>query len=762
MPKVSAIFHNFNAGEWSPLMYGRTDLEKHRNAMAVCKNMIPLVQGPATRRAGTKFASEVKDSTKATRLIPFEFSVTQAYILEFGDQYIRFYKDNGSITLTAQNITNITQANPAVVTYAGADTYANGDHVNISGVVGMTQVNNRRFTVANVNAGANTFELSGVNSTGYTAYSSGGTVAEIYEISTPYLEADLFQLKVTQSADVLYIAHPSYAPRKLTRTAHTTWTLSVIDFLDGPYLPINTTATTLTPSATSGAGITITASAVTGINGGAGFRAQDVGRLIRIKHGSTWGYAKITIVGGTTSVTADVVSAFGATTGSVDWRLGLWNSVDGYPSCVTFFEDRLFWAGGVNYPQRLDGSKTGDYENMAPTSTAGVVANDNAVSVTLNASDVNVIRWLIDDEKGLLAGTVGGEWIIRASSTSEALTPTNIQAKRSTTNGSANIQPVRAGKAAIYIQRSARTVHELAYVFEVDGFRSPDMTFVSEHITRGGVKQMDYQQEPQRIVWVVRNDGVLLGLTYEREQEVVGWHRHELGGYSNAGHTAAAKIESVAVIPAMDGSRDEVWVVVNRYINGGTKRYVEYLTKLWEEDDDQEDAFFVDCGLTYDGASATTITGLYHLAGETISALVDGAVHPNVTVSATGTVTLTRAGSVVQLGYSYNSDGQTLRIEAGAADGTAQGKPKRIHNVTFRLFDTLGIQVGRDFDNLDRLVFRTSSDNAGEAPPLFSGDKFTEWEGDYETEGYICWRFDQPLPGTVLAIMPQLITQDRG
>lgn len=749
MPKASPIQSNFNSGEFSPLAYGRVDYKKYPSGMKTCLNLIPLVQGPVQGRSGTKFVAEVKDSSKKTRVVRFEFSTTQAYVIEFGNQYCRFYKDNAIITLTAQGVTGITNANPAVLTYSGADTYANGDRVIAASAVGMTQVNNREFTVANVNAGANTFELQGVDSSAYGTYTSGGTVAEIYEIATPYLEADLFQLKFTQSADTLYIAHPSYAPRKLTRSAHTSWTLSTITFLDGPYLATNTSATTITPSAASGTGITLTASASL-------FASTDVDRLVRIKHGSTWGYAKITAYTSATQVTADVKSTFGGTTASADWRLGVWSTTTGFPGAVAFFEDRLFWAGATSYPQRLDGSKSGDYENMAPTDTAGTIANDNAVSFTLNASDVNVIRWLADDEKGLLAGTVGGEWLVRPSAQSEALSPTNISAKRSTTYGSANVQPVRAGRATLFVQRLARKLRELAYVFEVDGFRAPDLTVLSEHVTLGGITEIAYQQEPQSIVWAVRADGILLGLTYEREQEVVGWHRHQIGGTFGSG---AAVVESVAVIPSADGTRHELWMIVKRTINGGTKRYVEYMTKLYADGDAQADAFFVDSGLTYSGASTTTVTGAFHLEGQTVAILADGAAHPTKTVSG-GAVTLDRSATKIHVGLAYNMDGAMLRLESGAADGTAQGKTKRIHRVVFRLHNTLGLKIGPDFDNLTPVIFRSASDDTNAAVPLFSGDKIELWDGDYDRDGYICWRQDQPLPVTVQAVMPQLHTQD--
>ncbi len=770
MPRVAPIQASFNSGEWSPLMYGRVDLDAYKSAMVTCLNQIPLIQGGVTRRPGTYWAAEVKDSAAETRVIGFEYSTTQAYVLELGNLYARFFRNNGPVMETAQNITGVSQGNPGVLTYAGADP-ANGDVFYLSGTGGMTELNGRFVTVANVNAVANTFELTdqagNIDTSAFAAYTAGGTMERFYTIATPYATADLFQLKFTQSADVLYVAHPGYKPRKITRTAHTAWTVSTIPFLDGPYLNVNATATTLTLSATTGS-VTVTASAVTGINNDTGFQATDVGRLIRWKDpAGKWTWLTITAYTSTTVVTATISGAdASAGTATVNWRLGLWSDTTGYPGCVTFFEDRLCWAGSTSAPQRIDMSKSGDYENMAPTAADGTVAADNAVSITLNSNDVQIIRWMSDDEKGLMVGTVGAEWKVSPSAQSEALSPTNVAAKPSTYYGSANMMPVKAGKAALFVQRAGRKVRELAYIYEVDGFRSPNMTFLSEHVTRSGVKDMAYQQEPQSVIWAPRNDGVMAGFTYERDQKVLAWHRHIIGGYSNAGHTADAKVESVCTIPSADGTRDDLWLVVNRYIGGRTRRYIEYLTKPWERGDTAADAIHVDCALTYDGAAAAAITGAHHLAGETVKIMADGAAHPDVTVTANGKITLSRSASVVQVGYGYNSDGELLRPEAGAANGTAQGKTMRTHQLTLRFHDTGGVQVGANFNasgsgSLKALVFRQSTDTTGAAVPLFSGDYKVTWNGDWTTENYVCWRNNSVFPHTILAAMPELNTSDR-
>ncbi len=841
MPKVSPLQSNFNGGEFSPEVRGRVDSERYRTALKSCLNYFPLIQGALTRRPGTKFVARTKTPTKKSRNLEFEFSTEQAYIIETGDQYFRFFRNNAQILETAQNITGVTQANPAVVTITGHG-YSNGDEVYISGVVGMTELNGKNFLVANVTA--NTFELqdqdgNNIDSTSYTAYSSGGTAAKVYEISSPYLEADLFAIKITQSSDVLYLTHPSYAPRKLTRTGHTSWTLTEIDFLDGPFLTTNATSTTLALSGTSGS-VTVTASATTGINGGDGFQSTDVGRLIRFRDpANNWTWLEITAYSSTTSVTATVRGAnASAGTATTAWRLGVWSATSGYPAAVTFHEDRLSFAGPTDNPLRLDLSKSGDYENFEPTSAAGAVSDDNAMGFTLNGEKNNAIRWIKSDEKGLIAGTYGREWIIRPSSQSEAMTPTNITAKPSTSYGSSNVEPVSIGKGILFVQRSGKRARELNYFFDVDGFRATDLTILASHISGTGFAEIAYQKEPHSVAWCVRNDGVLAGMSYERDLDAlrVGWHRHILGGTSDAAGSDAV-VESVAVIPASDGSREEVWLSVKRYVNGSVVRHVEYMNKFFEDTDEQRDGYFVDCGLSYDapvtisGATAadpvvitstahgfsdgdevlisgisgmtnlngnrytvnnstantyelqengtdvdgsafsayisggearkyvSTISGLDHLEGETVSICGDGAAQPDKTVSS-GSITLETSATTVHVGYGYMSRGQMLRVEAGSAIGTALGKTRRTHRVGFLLHRSLGLSVGMSFDDLTPVIF-SKTGPLGKTADLYSGIISTSINANYDYENEIAWEQSQPLPSTILAVMPQMVTQDR-
>ena len=605
MARTKYIQTNFTAGEISPRLDSRIDLSKYQNGAKSIQNFTVLPHGGLQRRGGSQFILQTKNAADKVRLVSFEFSITESYVLEFGDEYIIFYRNNGIILESAKNITGITQANPGVVT-SSSHGYNNGDWVYISGVVGMTEVNLDFYIVAGKTT--NTFQLTdidgnNVDTSGFTAYSSGGTAERVFEVTSPWDKDDLFELSFTQSADILYVVHPNYAPREVTRTDHTAWTISEFSFIDGPYLTENSTATTLALSGTSGS-VTVTASAIAGINGGAGFRAADVGRLIRFTHSSTTTFLKVTAFTDTTHVTASVegVNA-GGTSGVTTWRLGHYYT-NNHPAAVAFYEQRLVFGGSNDFPQLLVFSASGDFTNHTP----GTSASD-AMVYTIGTDQVNVIRWLSPGEV-LAVGTVGGEFVVSSSSENEALTPTNVRVVRQTAFGSAPIAPRRVSNVVLFIQRAKRKIREFVHRFDVDNFVAPDLTLLAEHITATGVVQMDYQQEPDSVLWCCLSDGALLGMTYQRDQEVVAWHKHVLGGVSDSAGSDPV-VESLAIIPttASDGAgRDQVYLSVKRFVNNKTYRYIEVLQPGLDILDLQEDAFFVDSGLSLN--TPITITGI--------------------------------------------------------------------------------------------------------------------------------------------------------
>jgi hypothetical protein len=802
MARVSTIVTNFQAGEFSPRLEGRIDLQKYNSGAQKLENMLIFPQGGITRRPGTKYAGTSKGGGKV-RLIDFQFSDEQAYVLEFGANYIRFFKDGGLLTEATETISAATQANPVVLTITG-HSLSNGDRIFVKDVGGMVELNNREFTVAN--ATTNTIELSGIDGSGFTAYTSGGTSGKIVEVTTTYTEAQVFELNHVQSADVLYLAHKDHEPAKLTRATATSFTLTDIDFVDGPWLDENTTDTTMYASAATGSGVTITASADV-------FSSDDVGRFIRFREileivhdewaastsyndgdtvrynghvyeqvtGSTrtsgntppvhlsgtetygsidweylhdeFGHVRITGFTSATVVTADVHedqfgnsrlpdSSIGAANANKRWSLGAFGGDQGYPRAVAFYEERLYFAGTTGQPQTIFGSQTADFENMTPGTN-----DDDAINVTIASDQVNVIKHMIQG-RFLQLLTTSAEFTLSGGTGTQPVTPTNVNVLRETTFGSSDVRPIRAGSSTILIQKGQEKVKEVTFDLDTDGLVGRDLTILAEHIARGGLTDMIWQQEPELILWFVRTDGTLIGLSYDPQNQTIGWHTHPM---SNSGI-----VESITAIPS--GAEDQVYLSVKRTIDGSTVRHIVFMENIYFGTD-VTDAFYVDSGLTYDDTATTTISGLNHLEGETVQILADGAAHADKVVSG-GVVTLDRSASTVHVGYSYDSKVQTLRLEGGADDGVSQGKIKRIHGITVRFLDTVGAEMGPDENNLDRLPFRDSSMAMDEAVPMFDGDKEISFPSGYDNDARVFVRQTQPLPMTILAVMRRSNTFD--
>jgi hypothetical protein len=464
------------------------------------------------------------------------------------------------------------------------------------------------------------------------------------------------------------------------------------------------------------------------------------------------GHVRITGFTSATVVTADVHedqygnsrlpdSAVGSANANTRWSLGALDGDQGFPRAVAFYEERLYFAGTPGRPQTIFGSVTADFENMTPG-----ILDDSAINITIASDQVNVIKHMIPG-RFLQVLTSSSEFTLSGGTTGP-VTPTNVSVLRETTFGSSDVRPLRAGASTILIQKGQEKVKEITFDLDTDGLVGRDLTILAEHLARGGLTDMVWQQEPELVLWFVRSDGTLVGLSYDPANNTIGWHQHPLGG--------TGTVESITAIPS--GAEDQVYLSVKRTINSATVRHIVYMKPVYFGTD-VSDAFYVDSGLTYDSTATDTISGLNHLEGETVQILADGSAHADKTVSG-GSITLDRNASTVHVGYSYTSLVETLRIEAGADDGVSQGKIKRIHGVTVRFIDTVGAEVGPDTSNLDRIPFRDSSMAMDTAVPMFDGDKEIFFPSSYETDARAVVRQTQPLPMTVLAIMRRSNTFD--
>lgn len=812
--------NRFNAGEWSPLLDGRWDLDDYDAACLKLDGFIPLKYGPAERTTGTEYIASAKNPSKQARLIRFRFSADTNYVMEFGEEYIRFF--TGGASASRVNVSG-------VAAWATTTAYEIGDLVEESGTNYYCLVDHTSGTFATDLGNGYWYALSGA----------------IYEIPTPYQEADLFGLQFVQINDIVYFTHPDYAPYKLSRFGETNWTMQEVQWTFPPLLDINSTTTTVYPSATTGTGITLTASSSiwTSDNVGGYFAiaqtrdaqeievdlstASSTSSAVPVKgpwtltttgiwdgtvvlerriNGGSWetikevssnisggagdanyalsgnelfddaeyridytlgaagtaptfayfqvdaielvGFAKITAFGSGTSVTADVIKDFeksGSGNAVTTWFEGAFSTRRGFPSAVTFFESRLIFGGTEYEKQKLWLSVVDDFENFG-TSTPDILATDG-MAYQLAAVEQNRIQW-IRAHKYLLIGTEGEEYSLRGAD-GNALSPTTQPLSTiESTEGSKSIRPTIVGDSLLFWSRDGRKLHELLFNISEDGFGTTDITKLAEHITDPTVIQSAYTQDPYRLLWSVRSDGVLIGLVYNRQDEVIAWFTRTTDGEFES-------VESIYGDP-----EDEVWFVVKRLISGADVRYIERFSFRQTE---KEDMLYSDSGVRYSGAATSTITGLSHLEGKEVVVLADGDVETNKTVSG-GQITLDNESTKANVGLAFDTELETTKIDAPAGDGASRGKPKRVTHVLLGLNNTLGGEIGirwnepsgEEKEVLNLVTFRDTADDMDSSPPLFSGEKFWELPAGHHRNLRIVYKQTQPLPSTVSYTLPQI------
>lgn len=676
---------SFAGGEIAPALYARVDQVKYTTGLRTCRNFFVMRHGGVSNRPGTSFVCEVKDSSKHVRLIEFVFNDSQTYVLEFGDQYMRVIKNGAQVTLTPQNISAITNANPCVVTYAGSDTYANGDEVVISGITGAIGafLNGRNFKVANVNTGANTFSLTymdgtAVNSTLFGSYTSGGTVAEVYTISTPYLEADLSTLKFAQSADVITLSHNNYAPRELARTGDASWTLTAITFAPSIAAPIglsNTGAagTTLewvvtsiaaesfeeslqsASTGTSAAESTLSATPIT-ISWSAASGAQEY-NVYRKKNGI---YGFIGIAGSTSFIDNGISPD---TTDTPPQARNPFGSTDNYPATVNYYQQRLIFGNTNNDPEKAWASRSNQFHNFTVSSP---LQEDDAVTFTVVGRKVNRINNFI--ELGRLVVLSSGAEVSINGDSAGVLSPTEINPKQYSNTGSAAIAPLIVGGNALYVQARGSVVRDLSFDIEVDGYRGNDLTIFSAHLfDQYTLLDWAYQQIPHSVIWAVRNDGILLGLTYVREHELWAWHRHDFQD---------GVVENVCVIP--EGNEDFLYLTVAREIDGGVKRYIERMNT--RQVVDVIDNIFMDSALSYDGRNTNALHSM------TLSEYSGGGWLSTSTINVTSSAAFFSASDVGNGVHLTGDDGTLIRlvITEYVSTTVVRGRPQKIVPVSMQ------------------------------------------------------------------------------
>lgn len=758
---VKPLLRSFAGGEITPEMFGRLDLDKFQSGIARSKNMRVLPHGPAQNRPGFQYVLQARNSlTSLCRLIPFAFSADQTMILEFTEQKVRFHTNGATLLEANQALTApyMTQANPGVWTIA-AHGYSNGDWLYCSAITTTFSMHGRFLIVAN--ATANTFTLtdlrgSAIDTTSIAVPAFLVNFARVYEVTTPFISSELMDLHYTQSADVLTITHPSYAPRELRRLGATNWTLTSASFAPliatpaapattpggpGGGTPINHTYVTTAISedtyeeslasasdtesrdlSVAGNYIDVTTAAVTGA-----VRYN----IYKLGTGGLYGY--IGQSDGTAFKDDNIVPDLTLSPPEASTPFA---SSGNYPSTCTYIEQRRVFAATDNKPQNVWMTRSATEGNL---SQSVPVRDNDAIIFRIAATQQNRIRHLVP-LVDLIALTTGGEWRIYAAN-SDALTPASTTPKIQSFIGANNVQPCLSEASVLYAQAQGGHIREFAYAGSgINGatYSTNDVSILAPHLFDGySIVDMAYSRTSScPILWCARSDGVLLGMTYVPGQNVRAWHWHETEG----------RIESVACVA--EGEEDALYAAVVREVDGVEYRYVERLHS--RRFTDKEDAFFVDSGLTYDGAATDTIRGLWHLEGWTVQALADGAVVNDLVVT-DGAITLPVEASVVQIGLRYTSNFRTLPL-SWQADGFGQGAIKNVNKVHLRLSNSSGIHIGPADGDLVEVKQRTN-EPYDSAPNLITGWKHVNIAPQWQDDGGIEIEQANPLPITILAMV---------
>ena len=721
MANVRTLQKAFSGGEVTPEFFGRIDDQKYQTGLATCRNFLVLPHGPIANRAGTEFVRAAKIAGKKAKLIPFTFSTTQTMALEFGDGYIRFHTHGA--TLLAGTPT----------AYNGATAYVVGDLCSSGGV------NYYCIAVTTGNAPPNVTYWYPLPSAAY-------------EIPAPYLEADLFAIHYVQSADVLTLVHPGYAPRELRRLGATQWVLSTISFASSLAAPGAPTITVdgcsvgkyenrYVVTAIAADGVSESAASTAGTTGAAASNLYETGCTNTIDWSAVTGASRYNVF----KEQGGLYGYIGQTTGTsiVDDNIApdlsktppiyeaVFSGSGEYPGAVSYFEQRRCFAGSTNKPQNMWMTRSGTESGM---SYSLPIRDDDRISFRVAAREANTIRHIVP-LSNLVLLTSAAEWMA-TSINSDAITPSSIAVKPQSYIGASNTQPLIVNNTMIYEAARGGHIRELGYNWQASGYVTGDLSIRAPHLfDRHTIDDMAFSKSPYPIAWFVRDDGALLGLTYMPEQQIGAWHQHDTDG----------EFESVCVVS--EGNDDVAYFVVKRTINGATVRYIERMGGRWFTD--PEDAYFVDCGLTYSGAAATTIIGLDHLEGETVSILGDGAVHPPSVVTG-GEITLEQPVTLAHIGLPIVSDAVTLPLALEIA-GFGQGRTKNVNQVFLRVFESSGALVGQYGGRLIAYKQRTT-EPYGSPPDLATREIQVSVAPSWGDSAQIQVRQADPLPITIVGL----------
>jgi hypothetical protein len=760
MIKQTATLTSFNAGEMSPLMNSRVDFAKYKSGAQTLQNMIVRAQGPVTRRPGTKYIATVKDSTDATRLIPFEYSTTDAYVLELGDEYVRFYR-NGAQVLSGQSA------------YEVASPWDPNDLFEIqfaqdAQYMRLVHPDYKPRKLTRNSASHTDWSLSAItfvdgpfldeNETESSTITPDATTGDVNLVATGGIfDADhvgaLWQIshlvdsnsvtgrwRAVGTYDYNTATITVFENQTYTVTTGGTWwgTLSIQRSYDD-----GTTWNDVKPFYSyHGSGNVV----YSGIEeeDDALYRlhmedmqvSQDawdngLGECVYSLSTDTFtrrGTVTITAYTDANNVAGTVGTSLASTEATWRWAEGVWSDYRGWPRTIEHHEQRCVYGGNTDYPQAIWASVTSSQDSDYDDFDEGTGAEDDAWTYILPG--MNPIQWLKSHDY-LMVGTSGG--VGRLGTTDKPINPTWPPTYRLQSEiGSAYIQAVHAVDALLYVERGGEKIREVSYTYAADRYIAQDMTILAEHILEGGAVQIDFQDRPDPILWVVRSDGVLCSFTYQRHHSVEAWARQTTG--------TSDSFESVARIPGST-DEDEIWAVVQRTIDSNSLRYVEQF-QPFDWGTDQNDCWFADCG-------NTDPNSLSHLEGATVVLFADGRpVEANTYTVSSGALSPAASGYTnTNIGLPYTSILETMPLTVGLNGATSLGRWIRVLSLTADFYETLGCHIGPSSSYTADLKF--SDDSFATTMEVFSGVKYLPYPRQGSRSPAIYLTETSPVPCTV-------------
>ena len=745
----------FTTGEVSPDVSSRFDLEQYKSALLEAENVVIRPYGAVAKRQGSQYVGQVKYSDKPTRLFEFTTNTNNSFMLEFGDKYIRVwnYGIYTGIEVTTPFTSDIlfdlncNQSGDVMFICSGKHPIQTlSRYSDTDWRMSTYKLTEQPYDEINTDNG-HTLTVNGDTITSTKDLFTQDMVGSVIQIAY-YVEAvhtksagEVVEKKVkrymqAQTIEKTYNninynvgAFSTDTELSWKFTTHGTWEGTVklqISNNDGQtwkdyrtYTSKNDYNVTDTGKIEAGARLKYVSD----------IKSGSVNCDLSIMPFTQYGIVEIKSVTDAKNAKVNVLNGIKEGEPSYQWKLGSWNRGRGYPKLCTFYQDRFVVAATDSKPNFIWFSRTGDYPNFGVEKVEGTITDDSAITLPVINRKMCEIRHLVP-ANDLIILTSGNEWIVRGDKT---ITPTNCNLKTQTQRGALSCEPQFIGNRCVFVQERGGTVRDMGYSYESDNYTGQDLTLFVKTLVKGHLAVTSaYAQDPDSIIYYVRDDGQLNCLTYIPEQKVYGWSHFVTNGKYRY-------VESVA-----EGEQDTIYFVVDRVINNKSVKCIERSIPLYTEDNSD---VFLDCYVKVANSIKTDYINAPHLVGQMVDIVIDGQQMPSRVVPPTGVIKLDGKANVITVGLPYTTKIKIPNVEQQINDGTLQGRVATVSRVVLRMYKSFGGKVGRTFDRMDDITL----------PPneLFTGDKpviLPKMGINYSTDTSICIKHSDPFPFNLLSI----------